>query len=170
MCIKSLVWVGRWIIAQNANQMIAAGNLPGASDELANQRPWHSQLEQRRCLGRWNQNRGDINAAISTFHHSGVTWLPRNSSQGNLNYSDVAVSADGNRMVATLEHKYQRLHMDLDGFGADWTTQSSSSGSKQWVSIASSADGTKLVQRSMAYFTSHPIPAKAGRRGNRCAR
>jgi photosystem II stability/assembly factor-like uncharacterized protein len=142
------VGAGGWIIAQNANQMIAAGNLAGSiGQNWQISGPGTANWSSVAASADGTKIAATINGGyIYVSTNSGVTWLPRNSSQGSLNYSDVAVSADGNRMVATVGSTSTSGYIwTSTDSGADWTTQSSSSGSKQWVSIASSADGTKLV-------------------------
>ncbi len=142
------VGAGGWIIAQNANQMIAAGNLVNSIGQnwqasgpgTAN---WSSVAASASgTIIAATINNGNI--YVST--NSGVSWVQRASVQY---WSDVTVSADGTRMAATVgninttsDNGYIWYSTDS---GASWGTQSSSSGSKQWVSIASSANGTNLI-------------------------
>jgi hypothetical protein len=83
-------------------------------------------------------------------------------------WSDVAVSADGTKMAATVgninttgDNGYIWTSTDS---GVSWGTQGNSSGSKQWVSIASSANGSNLVAAVYnGYLYVSSDPAKPGR-------
>jgi photosystem II stability/assembly factor-like uncharacterized protein len=143
------VGAGGWKIAQNANQMIAAGNLSGSIGQN-----W--QAASGPGIANWSSiaasASGTIIAAtikggyIWVSTNSGATWTQRASSQ---NWSDITVSADGTRMAATVgninttsDNGYIWTSTDS---GVTWGTQSGSSGIKQWVSIASSANSTNLI-------------------------
>ena len=138
---------GGWVIAQNTNQTILAGNLSSSIGQnwQTNGPPayWTSiAVSASGTTIAATINGGNI--YVST--NSGVSWVSRASSQY---WSDVAVSADGTKMAATVgnmnttsDNGYIWTSTDS---GASWGTQSSSSGIKQWVSIASSANGTNLI-------------------------
>lgn len=67
---------------------------------------------------------------------AGDTWTQRDSTR---NWSDIATSADGTKLVAA---EYGgRLYTSIDA-GAHWTPRDAS---RNWRSVASSADGTRLV-------------------------
>ena len=139
---------GGWIIAQNTNQTILAGNLSGSIG--------HNWQASGPGTANWSSvaasASGTIIAAtinngnIYVSTNSGVTWTARASGQY---WSSVAVSADGTRMAATVGNRagtsYNGYIWTSTDSGVSWGTQSSSSGSKQWVSIASSANGTNLI-------------------------
>ena len=63
-------------------------------------------------------------------------WTPRES---NRNWTSVASSADGNKLVAVVANG--QIHTSMDA-GLTWTPRESS---RFWWSVASSADGNKLV-------------------------
>jgi alpha-tubulin suppressor-like RCC1 family protein len=67
---------------------------------------------------------------------SGVTWTARESSRY---WTDVATSADGTKLVASVEGG--QLHTSTDS-GVTWTPRESS---RDWAAVASSNDGTELV-------------------------
>ncbi len=138
---------GGWIIAQNTNQAILAGNLSSSIGQnwQTNGPPafWTSiAASASGTTIAATINGGNI--YVST--NSGVSWVSRASSQY---WSSVAVSADGTKMAATVGNRagtsYNGYIWTSTDSGASWGTQSSSSGSKQWVSIASSANGSNLV-------------------------
>jgi hypothetical protein len=65
-----------------------------------------------------------------------VTWTARDS---NRQWSSVASSADGTKLVAAVQNG--QIYTSTDS-GVTWTARA---GSLPWSSVASSADGTKLV-------------------------
>ena len=96
------VGAGGWIIAQNAYQKIAAGNLS---------------------------------------HAIGQSWKVNTST---VNWSAIASSADGTKLVATI---YSGNIYTSTNSGANWLLHNSNpiTSPMAWSSVASSADGTKLV-------------------------
>ena len=138
---------GGWIIAQNTNQAILAGNLSSSIGQNWQTNGPPSYWTSIAASASGTTIAATINGGnIYVSTNSGVSWVSRASSQY---WSDVAVSADGTRMAATVgninttgDNGYIWTSTDS---GASWGTQSSSSGSKQWVSIASSANGSNLV-------------------------
>jgi streptogramin lyase len=67
---------------------------------------------------------------------AGETWTPRES---NRNWTSVASSADGRKLVAGA---FQGQVYTSTDSGVTWTPRESN---RQWFSVASSADGSKLV-------------------------
>ncbi len=148
------VGAGGWIIAQNTNQMIAAGNL---SDVIG--QSWSAVASPLNWSAIASSADGTKLVAtvyggfIWTSTNSGATWTSRATSQ---NWSSVASSADGTRLVATVGNNASTtgpIYTSTDS-GVTWTSQSSGSGSRTWVSVASSADGKRLVAAN--YNTSTP--------------
>src|SRR5208283_2481040 len=72
---------------------------------------------------------------IYTSTNSGATWLP--SSAPNWNWSSIASSADGSRLVAA---GYGGVYTSTN-FGVTWFSNNVPS----WSAVASSADGSRLV-------------------------
>ena len=73
---------------------------------------------------------------LYTSTDSGISWMPRESAR---NWSSVASSADGSKLVAGVNGG--QLYISTDS-GLSWTPRESI---RNWYSVASSADGTKLV-------------------------
>ena len=69
---------------------------------------------------------------------SEAQWAALNS--GNLDWTALACSADGTKVVAAEGYGY--IYTSVDS-GSSWAAQNS--GSRNWSAVASSADGTKLV-------------------------
>jgi hypothetical protein len=137
------VGAGGWIIAQNTNQMIAAGNLAGSIGQS-----WRTNGPTANWSSVAASANGTIIAATITgggiyvSTNSGATWTARASA---LNWSDVAVSADGTKMAATVGGTSATGYIwTSTDSGVSWTRQNVTSGLR-WISIASSADGTNLV-------------------------
>jgi hypothetical protein len=139
--------MGGWMIMQNANQMIAAGNLSGSIGES-----WTARNISRAWSAVASSADGTKLVAtvkggqIYTSTDSGVTWIPRAGNLGSLNWSSVASSADGTKLVATVGDKVSatgNVYTSTDS-GVTWNIQNGS-GVREWVSVASSADGAKLV-------------------------
>jgi hypothetical protein len=79
---------------------------------------------------------------------SGTTWSPRESDR---NWSGIASSADGTRLVAVVSGG--QIYVSSDS-GTTWSPRESV---REWVSVASSADGTRLaavVQNGRIYVSS----------------
>jgi hypothetical protein len=141
------VGAGGWIIAQNANQMIAAGNL---SDTVG--QSWKTILS----LLNWSDIASSAGGTklvatvngglIWTSVNSGVTWA---SHAVATNWSSVASSFDGTKLVATVGYTIYTtsptgyIYTSSDS-GANWVKRTSSN-SRNWSCVASSADGNKLV-------------------------
>ena len=149
------VGAGGWIIAQNATQMIAAGNLSDtvgqswkAGASVLNWSAVASSADGTKLVATVN------NGNIWTSTNSGSTWTIHNSSPINsaLYWSSVASSFDGTKLVATVGYTIYNtgqsgaIYTSTDS-GASWASHTSSplSSSLGWSSVASSADGTKLV-------------------------
>ncbi|MFZ0827289.1 MAG: hypothetical protein WAO02_07685 [Verrucomicrobiia bacterium] len=149
------VGAGGWVIAQNASQMIAAGNLSGTIGQgwtaVAAPLNWSdiaSSADGTKLVATVNFG------FIYTSTNSGATWAIHNSSPINsaLYWSSVASSADGTKLVATVGYTIYNtsplgaIYTSADA-GATWTAHTSSplSSTLDWASVASSADGTKLV-------------------------
>jgi photosystem II stability/assembly factor-like uncharacterized protein len=75
---------------------------------------------------------------IFSSTNAGVTWIPRNSLR--VNWSGVASSADGSKLVAVA---YGGGIYTSSDSGNDWT--SNNVPITGWTGVASSADGSKLV-------------------------
>ena len=138
------VGMGGWMIMQNANQMIAAGNLFDSIGES-----WTARNISRAWSAVASSADGTKLVAtvkggqIYTSADSGVTWTARGITA---NWSSVASSADGTKLVAVVGDKVSatgNIYTSTDS-GVTWNIQNGS-GIREWVSVASSADGTKLV-------------------------
>jgi hypothetical protein len=144
------VGAGGWIIAQNANQMIAAGNLSDSVGQSwkagASALNWSaiaSSADGTKLVATVN------NGYIWTSANSGATWALHNSSpiSSSLYWSSVASSSDGTKLVATVGYtSYNTLasgqiYTSTDS-GVNWALQAVAS---YCSAVASSADGTKLV-------------------------
>jgi len=143
------VGAGGWIIAQNANQMIAVGNLSAAigqswkaSTSTLNWSSIASSADGTKLVATVN------NGFIYTSTNSGATWTLHNSSpiSSAQYWSSVASSSDGTKLVATVgttpfTSASGQIYTSTDS-GSSWTARASS---LSWSSVASSADGTKLV-------------------------
>ncbi|MGC3960765.1 MAG: hypothetical protein QM813_23370 [Verrucomicrobiota bacterium] len=130
-----------WIVAQNTNQTILAGNLlnnVGVS---------------------WRTNTGGINfkalavstdgqkivtvingGGIWTSTNYGVAWVQSPSAPSSASWTAVASSADGTKLAATVSGSYVYTSTDT---GTNWTARTGS-GTRTWTGIASSLDGNKL--------------------------
>jgi hypothetical protein len=82
---------------------------------------------------------------IYTSSDSGVSWTARESDR---NWFGVASSADGSKLVASVEHG--QLYTSSDS-GVSWTARESN---RYWWNVASSADGSKLVAVEWNIYTS----------------
>jgi len=78
-------------------------------------------------------------SSASSVFASG-TWTQHTSS-GQRIWHNIATSADGTKLAATVENGY--IYTSTDG-GSTWTERTNA-GSRNWRDIASSDDGTKLV-------------------------
>ena len=149
------VGAGGWIIAQSANQMIAAGNLSDsvgqswkASASALNWSAIASSADGTKLVATVN------NGYIWTSANSGTTWTLHNSSpiSSPLYWSSVASSSDGTKLVATVGYTIYTasqpgaIYTSTDS-GVTWAPHTSTplSSTLNWSSVASSADGTKLV-------------------------
>lgn len=85
--------------------------------------------------------------AIYTSTNSGVDWTINDLSTNLADWTAVASSADGRKLVAAAYSAYYFGNASLiytsTNTGASWTQTSAPN--LEWVSVASSADGTKLV-------------------------
>lgn len=86
---------------------------------------------------------------IYTSANSGGSWTARDSVR---NWTDVASSSDGSRLVATVDNTGSGLIYVSTDSGATWTA--SGSPNSGWKSIAGSADGLRLVAAASAIYTS----------------
>jgi hypothetical protein len=146
------VGAGGWIIAQNANQTIAAGNLSHsigqnwkATVSIVNWSAIASSASGTKLVATINFGQ------IYTSTNSGATWTPQAGSLGSLYWSSVASSADGTKLVATVGDTAfgsatGYIYTSADS-GVTWVLHNSSpvNTALAWSSVASSADGTKLV-------------------------
>ncbi|MGA2852928.1 MAG: sialidase family protein [Verrucomicrobiota bacterium] len=143
------VGAGGWIIAQNANQMVAAGNLSDAVGQS-----WKTNSPVANWSAIASSADGTKLAAtvygdyIYTSANSGATWTKQNGNNNASGYwSSIASSADGTKLVATVGYTIHNtspvgyIYTSTDS-GATWSPRF---GSARWSSSASSADGTKLV-------------------------
>jgi hypothetical protein len=148
------VGAGGWIIAQNANQMIAAGNLSdsvGQSWKAGNSSLLNWSAIASSAYGA-NLVATANNGYIWTSANSGTTWTVHNSSpvSSAMRWSSVASSANGANLVATVGYTSYytsgagQIYTSIDS-GASWTARAGNLGSLAWSSVASSADGIKLV-------------------------
>ncbi len=136
---------GGWIIAQNTNQAILAGNL---SDSIGQN--WQTNGPPAYWTSVAASASGTTIAAtindgyIWVSTNSGVSWVQRASPQY---WSDVAVSADGTRLAATGGNTSTSGYIwTSTDSGTTWTLKGTTTpGSLNWTSIASSADGTRLL-------------------------
>jgi hypothetical protein len=137
------VGAGGWIIAQNVNQMIAAGNL---SDSIGLN--WVARDSSRAWSAVASSADGTKLVAtvkggqIYTSVDSGVTWTPQDSSR---NWSSVASSADGTKLVAGVGDNATLVGYIYTSGNSGIGSWSQHDSTRQWVSVASSADGTMLV-------------------------
>src|ERR1035437_3095136 len=128
------VGAGGWIIAQNANQMIAAGNLSDSVGQSwkagASALNWSaiaSSADGTKLVATVN------NGYIWTSTNSGATWALHNSSpiSSSLYWSSVASSSDGTKLLATVGYtSYNTLasgqiYTSTDS-GVNWTARASS--------------------------------------------
>jgi hypothetical protein len=86
---------------------------------------------------------------LYTSTNSGVTWISNSVSKYIFNVSSVAISAEGDKMVAVnfvensvLPPGFSSIYTSTDS-GATWQTNNVSA--TNWQAVASSADGNKLV-------------------------
>src|SRR4030095_16796304 len=93
--------------------------------------------------GGWRiaQNAGQ-SIFFTNLNSYGLSWTPRATSLGNLNWQSVASSADGAQLVAVVHGGL--IYTSTDS-GATWTARATSLGNQNWWSVASSSDGNKLV-------------------------
>jgi hypothetical protein len=88
----------------------------------------------------------DFQGGIYISTNSGVSWFQTSAPSGNTdNWSSVASSADGCKLVAVMQANDGAdggIYTSTDS-GADWTLTSAPN--TNWISVASSADGTKLA-------------------------
>ncbi|MGR6797305.1 WD40/YVTN/BNR-like repeat-containing protein [Sphaerotilus sulfidivorans] len=86
---------------------------------------------------------------IYTSADAGANWTERDSVR---NWTDVASSSDGSRLVATVDNTGSGLiYVSIDS-GVTWAT--SGAPNIGWKSVASSADGLRLVAAASAIYTS----------------
>ena len=137
------VGAGGWIIAQNANQTILAGNLSGSIgvDWVArdSSRAWSAVASSADGTKLVATVKG---GQIYTSTDSGVTWAPQDSSR---NWSSVASSADGTKLVAGVGDNASSVGYIYTSGNSGVGSWSQHDNTRQWFSAASSADGTKLV-------------------------
>jgi hypothetical protein len=147
------VGAGGWIIAQNANQMIVAGNL---SDSVG--QSWKAGASVLNWSGIASSADGTrlvatVNGGyVWTSANSGAIWMVHNSSpiSSPLYWSSVASSSNGTNLVAAVGYTTYytsasgQIYTSTDS-GVTWTARTGSLGNLAWSSVASSADGTKLV-------------------------
>jgi hypothetical protein len=137
------VGAGGWIIAQNANQMIAAGNL---FDSIGLN--WVARDSSRAWSAVASSADGTKLVAtvkggqIYTSVDSGVTWTPQDSSR---NWSSVASSVDGTKLTAGVGDNASSVGYIYTSGNSGVGSWSQHDSTRQWVSVASSADGTILV-------------------------
>jgi len=145
---------GGWIIAQNANQKIASGNLSASigqnwkvNTSTVNWSAIASSADGTKLVATIN------NGNIYTSTNSGANWVLRNSSPVNtaMAWSSVASSANGSNLVATVGSTpfgagSGYIYTSSDS-GASWVLRNSSpvNTAMAWTCVASSAAGTKLV-------------------------
>ena len=137
------VGAGGWVIAQNASQMIAAGNL---SDSIG--QSWAA----RGITTNWSAVASSADGTklvatvkggqIYTSTDSGVTWTPQASTT---NWSSVASSSDGTYLVAGVGNNASLVGYIYTSGNSGIGSWSPHDNARQWVSVASSADGAKLV-------------------------
>jgi len=129
-----------WVVAQNANQVILAGNL---SDVIGWN--WTARASTQNWYSVASSADGTKLVAVANGGHpytstdSGATWIQRDTSYTR-NWTSVASSANGANLVATVANSF--IYTSIN-YGANWTPQPS--GTPNWKCVASSADGTKLV-------------------------
>ena len=132
---------GGWKIAQNAGQLVLAGNaaLPGEPGGI-----WVARESSRSWLSVASSADGtklvavEYGGLIYTSSDSGVNWTARDDVQA---WYSVASSADGTKLAAGV---YNGLIYTSTNAGVAWMAQAGS-GYRPWGDIASSADGTKLA-------------------------
>ncbi len=137
------VGAGGWMIKQNANQMIASGNL---SDSIGvnwmardSSRAWSAVASSADGMKLVATVKG---GQIYTSTDSGVTWASQDSSR---NWSSVASSADGTKLVAGVGNNASTVGYIYTSVNSGIGSWSQHDSTRQWLSVASSADGTKLV-------------------------
>ncbi len=150
---------GGWVIAQNANQSIIAGNLSDAVGQswtatgpLADWSAIASSADGTKLAATIN------NYYIYTSTNSGATWTEQIGS-GNRYWSSIASSSDGTKLVAAVGYTIYNANQTGEIYvsvnsGVTWTPVTS--GNLAWSSVASSANGSILVAavRSGAIYTS----------------
>ena len=146
------VGAGGWMIMQNANQMIAAGNLSKAIGQSwkagASVLNWSAIASSAygtklvATVG-YTTYYTSGSGQIYTSTDSGATWTARAGSLGSLPWSSVASSADGTKLVAMVygTSGSSGIYTSTDS-GGSWTFQGMAS---YCSAVASSADGTNLV-------------------------
>jgi hypothetical protein len=137
------VGAGGWKILQNANQMIAAGNLSDSIGESWTARDsirvWSAVASSADGTKLVATVKGGL---VYTSTNSGVTWASQDSGR---NWSSVASSADGTKLVAGAGDNaglYDYIYTSGNSGVGSWSSHDSQ---RQWVSVASSAGGTNLV-------------------------
>ncbi|HEX6997437.1 MAG TPA: YCF48-related protein [Gammaproteobacteria bacterium] len=138
------VGAGGWRILQNAGQRIQTNNIPAYSvDRVWTEQPsppWPAVP----ILMAWSSDGSRIllmaSGDLYLSENSGATWTTSSPSTA-ADWSDLASSDDGNRLVAAPVG--DSLFVSSDG-GVNWTPVSSL-GAKPWQSVATSADGSRLV-------------------------
>ena len=145
------VGAGGWIIAQNTNQMIAAGNLSDSSrPKLGSQRlpplNWSaiaSSADGTKLVAAVN------GGYIYTSTNSGATWTQQNGSNSAvIGLPSPLLPMEPNswrQSVIPFTHASQTgdIYTSTDS-GVTWTPAAAAAACN-WSSVASSADGTKLV-------------------------
>ncbi|HEY3762058.1 MAG TPA: sialidase family protein [Verrucomicrobiae bacterium] len=144
-----------WIVAQNANQQIFAGNLSGSVGQswnatsvgTANWTCIASSADGSKLAAGYNLG-GNTGGYLFFSTNSGATWTDYSTSSGQDLWSGITSSADGTRLVACAGYSpydSQSGYIYLSSnSGVTWSKQTSLS-SQPWSSVASSASGNILV-------------------------
>ncbi|HEY1664015.1 MAG TPA: hypothetical protein VGI03_16470 [Verrucomicrobiae bacterium] len=141
-----------WIIAQNANQQIFAGNLSSsvgqswtASFGVANWTAITCSADGTKMAAGYNIN-GTSGGYIYTSTNSGATWSSQNFSSGAAYWSAIASSADGTHLIAAAGYSpYLSQTGDVYISSTSGATWAAVVGSAAWSCVAISADGTKMA-------------------------
>ena len=144
-----------WIIRQNANQQIFAGNLSSSVGQTwtatfgginINWTAIACSADGTKMAAGYNVS-GTSPGYIYTSTDSGATWGSQGFSSGTAYWSAIASSADGTHLIAAAGYSPYLLQSGVVYVsitsGATWTVSYNTSAA--WSCVACSADGTKMA-------------------------
>lgn len=127
--VASTLAKGIFLISGGASSYLGS-NLPGAADVAAS-----ADCNELVAVT------GGSSGSIYLYNYSANNWVqPAGAPTGN--FTAVASSADGTRMVAVTSNSVSGTIYVSTNSGANWTATASG---QKWVSVATSADGTKML-------------------------